>query len=283
MHAKVAETCLQCGDQRLALKIHGSEDSTPLLAFHGWRDNAASFDRLAPLLAGHRAIAPDFQGHGLSSHLHPSGNYEIWRYMDDILWLFEGLAVGSPVNILGHSMGGAVACLFAAVFPECVNKLVLLDCFGPLSTAPADAPGQMRRSIEGYQGLPLMKRRYYSSREKAVQARARVGLSMEAADLLANRSLSNDAQGWYWHTDPRLKLPNRLSLSETHIEQFLRCIACPVLIVSSPQYWEALKQDPSHRLVWFRDLRHEKLPGHHHQHLDGQVEEVAALVRQFLN
>ena len=50
----------------LAARIHGPEDGAPLLAMHGWLDNAATFDLLAPLLPGRRIVALDFAGHGLS-------------------------------------------------------------------------------------------------------------------------------------------------------------------------------------------------------------------------
>jgi pimeloyl-ACP methyl ester carboxylesterase len=275
------ETSASSPDGRLAYKIHGVA-ARPLLAFHGWRDNAATFDRLAPRLTAHQVIAPDFPGHGLSSPRALQGNYEIWRYLDDVQLLYAALDL-KCADLLGHSMGGAVACLYAALFPERINKLVLLDSFGPLATLPEEAPGQMRRSLmaDPRQETPA-KRRYYLDREKAVEARARVGLSMSAAALLAERSVSEDENGWYWHTDPRLKLPNRLSLSEAHIEAFIRSIACPVMIISAPRFWAERQQDPLYRLAWFKDCRHVTLPGHHHQHLDGQVEAVAELVTEFL-
>jgi pimeloyl-ACP methyl ester carboxylesterase len=267
-------------DGRLAYKIHGNA-VLPLLALHGWRDNAATFDRLAPRLSGRQIFAPDFPGHGLSSPRAMQGNYETWGYLEDVQLFLNALEL-EQTDLLGHSMGGAVACLYAALFPERIKKLVLLDTFGPRSTNPEDAPDQMRKSLlSDIRGESLTRRRYYPDREKAIEARARVGLSMSAAALLAQRSLSEDEKGWYWHTDPRLKLPSRLSLSEAHIEAFVRRIECPVLIISSPHFWIERK-NPLYRLAWFKDCRHVALTGHHHQHLDGQVEAVAELVAEFL-
>src|SRR5688500_18494360 len=54
----------------LAARRWGDASSPPLLALHGWLDNAGSFDALAPLLAARwQVIALDFAGHGRSSHL----------------------------------------------------------------------------------------------------------------------------------------------------------------------------------------------------------------------
>src|SRR5690606_37534034 len=119
----------------------------PVIALHGWRDNAAMFDRLAPLLASDmRLVAPDFPGHGRSSPRHRDGTYEIWSYVEDVLNVLDALGL-ERVSLLGHSMGGAVGCLFAAAFPEKVERFVMLDSLGPLSTSPEDAAGQLRRSL----------------------------------------------------------------------------------------------------------------------------------------
>src|SRR5690606_7401143 len=50
----------------IAVRTWGPEDGVPVLALHGWLDNAASFERLAPLLDGCFVVAPDLVGHGRS-------------------------------------------------------------------------------------------------------------------------------------------------------------------------------------------------------------------------
>lgn len=56
-------------------KLWGSRNKQPILALHGWQDNAGSFDSLAPLLSPNLPILSiDLPGHGYSSHM-PLGQF----------------------------------------------------------------------------------------------------------------------------------------------------------------------------------------------------------------
>jgi pimeloyl-ACP methyl ester carboxylesterase len=94
----------------LAVQEQGESGQTPILALHGWRDNSASFNRLAELLPQYHIIAPDFPGHGRSARRHAQGSYSIWSYLDEVDVLVERHCPQGGI-LLGHSMGGAVAAL----------------------------------------------------------------------------------------------------------------------------------------------------------------------------
>jgi pimeloyl-ACP methyl ester carboxylesterase len=275
------DTTISHDGLQLAVRMHGAATSPPVIALHGWQDNAASFDLLAPLLPEHRVIAIDLPGHGRSGWRSREAGYYIWSYLVDVLAVADALQL-ARFSLLGHSMGGAVACLLAATFPERVDRMVLLDAVGPLTTAPEEAPGQMRRALLQQHGGDTAGRHRYPDFAAAVQARAARGLSIEAATLLGKRGIAQDAEGCYWRLDPRLTRANLLSLSEEQAAAFIRQISCPCQLLAAPQYWRERRAWFDRRRGYFAALELHELPGSHHQHLDGQVTEVATLVRRFL-
>lgn len=266
---------------QLAVVEHGALDAPVILALHGWQDNAASFEPLAAHLGGFRILAPDFPGHGRSAWRHPQAGYSIWSYLEEMLALLDHLEVDSCV-LLGHSMGGAVAALMAALYPERCRALVLLDNVGPFSVAAEKAPAQMRDALEQLRSGKLERRNHYADMQAAIAARANKGLQLAAARLLAQRGVVEDPKGPWWRLDPRLHMPNLLSLSETHIETFLRSISSPTCLVAANSYWLERRDMLQLRLGYFEQIEPHFLDGGHHQHMEQQAPEVAAIVRTFL-
>jgi pimeloyl-ACP methyl ester carboxylesterase len=274
------ERSIAVGARPVALRIHGPDSGIPVLAIHGWLDNAATFELLGPRLPSLRLIAVDLPGHGLSSWRDADGDYYIWSYLKDLLAIADALRL-TRFDLLGHSMGGAIAALFAGLLPARVRRLAMLDAAGPLATSPAETPEQMVRAFEQAQ-LPT-RRNYYPSFEAAVAARAAKGLQLPAATILGQRGVAQDDKGWYWALDPRLSRANQMSMTEEHAEAFLRRITCQALLISAPAWWaERGKQDWfEQRCTYFSTLQRVTLPGGHHQHLEGYVDDVAALLRVF--
>ena len=97
----------------LAAHLFGPEDGLPVIALHGWLDNANSFARLAPRLKGLRIIALDMAGHGHSGHRPNGAGYALWDYAHDVLQVAEQLG-WKRFGLLGHSMG-AIVSLAAAI------------------------------------------------------------------------------------------------------------------------------------------------------------------------
>jgi pimeloyl-ACP methyl ester carboxylesterase len=97
-------------------------DGVPLLALHGWLDNAASFLPMAPLLTGYDLVALDMPGHGRSFHYPDDAEYSLFSTILDLLAAADTLG-WERFAVLGHSMGGAIASLLAAAAPERIERL----------------------------------------------------------------------------------------------------------------------------------------------------------------
>ncbi|XP_013116623.1 probable serine hydrolase [Stomoxys calcitrans] len=111
----------------IAGRWYGNRNERPILALHGWQDNAGSFALLAPLLSRQVAIlAIDLPGHGRSFHNPPGVMY---RTMDYIRAVKEvaGHFKWPKVSLLSHSMGTSIAYMFAALYPQLVDVMVNID------------------------------------------------------------------------------------------------------------------------------------------------------------
>ncbi len=270
--------------QECALCLWGDPQSPPVLALHGWQDNAASFALLAPLLAANRCIvAPDLPGHGRSSPRPQQVPYYIWSYVREVRAIVEHFG-WSRFDLLGHSMGGAVACLYSALYPRELGRLILLDSVGPLATPAQQLPAQMREALAEMESLKARQRNYYRNRDAAIQARADKGVTREAATKLAERGVLCDDKGCYWNLDPRLRVLNPLSLCEEQVEAFIRQISCPQLLVLAPAFWHTPARQAmlARRLSYFPHAELHRLQGGHHQHMEAETPQVAALIERFL-
>jgi pimeloyl-ACP methyl ester carboxylesterase len=101
-------------------EIHGS--GRPLLLLHGAFMTANSFGDLLPgLAARYRVIVPELQGHGRTADIDRAITYE--QLADDGAALLEHLGI-EQADVVGYSLGGAVALQLAIRHPELVRKLV---------------------------------------------------------------------------------------------------------------------------------------------------------------
>ncbi len=127
---------------RYHIRHWGSSDAPLLVMLHGWMDMSASFQFMIDCLRKEwHVIAPDWRGFGLTAD---SGTDTYWfpDYLADLDAILEHYSSIEPVNLLGHSMGGNVACLYAGVRPDRIKSLVNLEGFGMPLTRPEQAPAR---------------------------------------------------------------------------------------------------------------------------------------------
>ncbi len=280
MPVVVQDIALELANSRAAAQAFGPADAPVVLALHGWLDNSASFAPLAAALPEYRLIALDFPGHGRSDALAAGPAYHFVDYVSFVSEALDALKL-ERVMLLGHSMGGGVASLFAGVFPERIAKLVLIEGLGPISAESDTGPERLRKAIEERQ---LKKTEpVYSSIELATTVRARVGrLPLDCARLLVERNLRPVEGGFVWRTDPRLKLSSPLRMTEAQVRAFLERISAPSLFL----YGRDTEFGEYGKMLFDRTrvtpgMRTAELPGGHHMHME-YPEATAAVIREFL-
>ena len=268
---------------KLAALQWGEDDAPPLLALHGWLDNAASFIAAAPLLAKEfRVIALDLPGHGRSAHL-PQGvvRYHAIDYADHVLNAAETLQL-QRFDLLGHSLGGGVASLVAAAAPARVRKLALIEGLGPLADDGSNTL-QRWREAEAQRSVTRRAPRVFGNIDEALAARVAVGdLQPDEARGLVMRGLRPVEDGYVWSSDPRLRLPTPLRMEEMQLRRLLAGIEAPTLLMlADPETPYLPREKMIARAACVRDIRVERISGRHHLHLQ-HPQQVAQLLLAFL-
>jgi pimeloyl-ACP methyl ester carboxylesterase len=263
---------------RLAARAWGDPALPRLIALHGWLDNAASFDRLAPLLCEHfHIVALDLPGHGQSGHRPPGAWYHYVDYLGEVLAAADLLG-WQRFGLLGHSLGGTVASVLAAACPERVERLLLIEALGPLAGEAEQALAQLQRALTQRSALQGKALRVFASEEEAVRARAQASdLSPGAARILVTRGIRAVSGGFVWSSDPRLTLASPQRYVEAQIQALLEGIRAPTqLILAEPAPVFLAEGMINARVARVPGIEVVRLPGHHHLHLEDPQPVAAA-------
>jgi len=200
------------GGVRIAVHEWGPEDAEPLFLVHGGFDFARTYSGFAPRLAraGWRVIAWDQRGHGDSEHTALYG----WEAdIRDAMGVMDHFT-RRPVNVIGHSKGGALMINLADAEPFRFSTLVNLDGMPskrPMSdqaehertrmvTSEINAWLDHRRSTAGASRRP-------GTLDELARRRGKMNprLSFEWLRYLASVGAREDADGWRWKLDPTMR------------------------------------------------------------------------------
>ncbi len=131
------EASLDLGGATLHFTTWGDQASARdcVLLIHGLTVSSREFAELGPVLAeqGWYVVAPDLRGRGSSDK--PPHGYSVPIHANDLLGLCDQLGLGA-FHVVGHSLGGLIGLYLAALSPQRVNRLVVIDIGGNI---PADA------------------------------------------------------------------------------------------------------------------------------------------------
>ena len=190
-------------ERRYHVRIWGEDDAPTLVFLHGWGVVSASFQFVVDALQGSwRVVAPDWRGFGQTQW--NDGAYWFPDYIADLDTLLEHYSRDQPAQIVGHSLGGIVASLYAGIRPERISRFANLEGFALWVSAPGETPGrfetwlqQIRRNDSSFR--PYRRREEFATRMRRDNPR----LSDERAAFLSEHSLRAVEDGFIFAGDPR--------------------------------------------------------------------------------
>lgn len=268
---------------------HWPAPGAPKMALlHGWMDVSASFQFVVDALEREWDVyAPDWRGYGLSDWA-KADSYWFPDYLADLDALLGKFDSEKPMNLVGHSMGGHVAGLYAGVRPGRVAKLVNLEGFGLAATRPEQAPRRYARWLDELR-VPPRLRPYESFAALAERLRSNNRrLSREKAEFLARHwGRQVNGRGVTLRSDPAHKIVNPVLYRHDEVRACWQLATAPVLWVEAAES-DALKRMGldaaalAERRASFPNLRHVVVPGAGHMLHHDQPEAVARLLEEFL-
>ena len=276
----VEERVFQVNGYQLAARQWNTTAPINVIACHGWLDNAASFDRLAPLLDNCHIVALDMPGHGLSDHKPAQASYNIWDDLLDILAVADVMG-WQTFNLLGHSRGAIMSMLLAAAMPERIESLVMLDAVFPEPTDVADTAKQLNKFLTGQRSVHKKRLPDYRSVDEAVSARCRAANMNEAsARVIVDRGLRKSGDSFYWTSDPRLTTASAFKLTAEHNTALLNAITMPNLLLLAEGGLGSMKEIRD-VTASVESIHCELLAGSHHFHMEEQAPIIADRIQRF--
>ncbi len=262
----------------------GPADAPVIIGLHGFLDTASSFIPLMEALSERwRWVVPDQRGHGHSGRIGAGGYYHFPDYALDLDGLYTHLGVESAI-LVGHSMGGGIACYFGGGWPERVRAMALLDGIGPPYDTPLNAgPGQLKTWVKDVRKRDALARRPLESLERAAASIGKLSsrASQERLMALAEAATYEEGGDRFWRFDPLHRSAGPIGFRVDRYMPFLEAVDCPVHILWAEETGMHAP-DEDERIRALGSVTQETLPntGHNIHHDDPDA--VITALRRFL-
>lgn len=212
----------------------GDEEAPLLFFLHGWADSGATFQFVVDCFeSAWHVVAPDWRGFGRSAA--SPAPYWFPDYLADLHRLLEHYSPDAPVRLVGHSMGGNVASLYAGAMPERIQALVNIEGFGLADSRPEDAPSRYREwllaqdEVPGFSCYPD-----FSPLVRRIRSK-NPGISAGRAQFVARQWAVEEEGAVHLCADPKHKLPNAVLYRRREAEACWRNITAELMLVSGEQ------------------------------------------------
>ncbi len=279
---------------RLNIRHWGDPTAPTLFFLHGWMDVSASWQFVVDELARDwHIVAPDWRGFGPSQWLNRP--YFFAEHIGDMEAIIERYAPEGKVRLVGHSMGGILACLYAGIRPEKVESLITLEGFGIAPTTPEMAPERYRHWLDELKAPPRMH--VYPDRGAFARRLMKTDpfLTPERADFLSRHLArigdgttkgGEHRHGIIWNGDPWHKSSSPYLFRLEESMAIWREVRCPVLWVAGRQSWivrdyAARPGDWEKRRECFADVEEAWIDQADHMLHHDQPEAVARLIEDW--
>jgi len=262
-----------------------SRTAPPVFLLHGWQDTCDTFQFMVDLFEGDwPLLALDWRGFGRSEW--PQEGYWFSDYFADLEALLEEFSPAAPARLIGHSMGGNIASLYAGLRPERVRCVASLEGFGLPQTSADRAPKQLQKWLDQAKSPP--SRKEYESLEQltaVVQFRYPRFSATQASFVAAAWS---EPHGRHVRLlgDPRHRWANPVRYHRDDAEACWRSVKAPMLMLLGQEsdYLEKLGEDGQEAA--FRSIiphiEITRIAGAGHMLHIEKADLVASLVERFL-
>ncbi len=263
----------------------GDPRGEPLLLLHGWMDVGATFQFLADGLDDRWfLVAPDWRGCGQTGWA--KGGYWFPDYMADLDALAEIYSPENGLNIVGHSMGGNVAGLYAGLRPDRVARLATLEGIGILAAIGRQAPERYRRWLDQIQVdddfSPYESYEAFARYRKEKNPR----IPVERVLFIARAWLEENSKGQVVpRGDPAHKRVNPVLYRRDEAEACWRLVEASVLLVlgEDSEMIEEIggQSELERRQKCFKDITIARIPNAGHMMHHEQPEWLAGVLEKF--
>ncbi len=269
------------------LRLHycdwGNPDKPSLLLVHGMQDHCRTWDWFVEAFADeYHIIAPDLRGHGDSSWSVGS-SYSHLDYVYDLTQLIRQCEL-APLTLVGHSLGGALACLYAGTYPDTVQRLVSIEGIGlwqrDEELSAADTVGGW---INSTHALSAREPRRYESLDTACARMQTMNPNLtpeQAFHLTVHGSNQNEDGSWSWKFDNYTHNWSPYGLPQDTTKVLWKNIACPTLLMNADNGFDH-RTGQNGTLRYFSNATVQTVTNAGHWTYHDQLDEVTGLVRKF--
>jgi pimeloyl-ACP methyl ester carboxylesterase len=233
-----------------------------IVCCHGYLDVGFSYHFVAQHLAraGYRVVAFDWRGHGESAWVGAGGYYHFVDYLFDLAELVKEVAP-EGFHLVGHSMGGTAAGMFAGLRPEGLDRLVLIEGLGPPEMPTEHLPERIGEWMHGVRKVRASSPRGMANLDEAIRRlRSQHGdLPDELARFIAEKSTRTSEVGLHFAFDPLHKTRSPMPFRLDQFRALLSRVTAKTLFVAGEKGFKTL--DHAERLSAIEGAREVEIPG----------------------